>query len=523
MDYQSVSQFISTANNTCVINQEDDTYMFLGLKSGEHIFFMGQVMVAPLFGSISVAGAVLSSGRQIPKDKKPTDLDVSFYPVFSPRTHSLLSINTQPFDAPSCTLHDNTIEIDSNLIEAVFEELANDMDQFESVLVLKDLEGSGLDNIRDAVNCFTKPLIKFTKKEMEQDKKLKINYFPRFQPILQPTPGVKGFHVDSSWEVRTTLAMENASKRESPLVSVVCGAKDMGKSSYSRYLVNRLLTKYNRVAYIETDVGQSEFTPSGLISLHYITQPLLGPAYTHQQLEPERSFFFGSTSPRSNLDYYLDCIYELMDHWKRDQEQVRDEEEREWIPLVVNTLGWVSGVGYNLLISQIQKIEPTDIFAMRHHMLEYKNLPPTFNMDIVPVSREAFVVAKEAPVLHYLGCVLQHEGAMTLADNFTAAQQREITLGTYFHQSSMGVKHQLSPHWDFQKHMIDRVPWVVDWRKTLNAVWVIYEEVKLNELFYTLNGSLVGLIGDVKDYKHQKGPNHAITNDTFVSLYFILL
>ncbi|KAG1093764.1 hypothetical protein G6F42_018889 [Rhizopus arrhizus] len=139
-------------------------------------------------------------------------------------------------------------------------------------------------------------------------------------------------------------------------------------------------------------------------------------------------------------------------------------------------------------------------------------------MDILPVpSTEAFVIAKEAPVLHYLDCVLQDPNVVTLADSFTSIQQRDITLGSYFHQSGMGVNHHLLPRWDYKKHMIHRVPWMVDWRQGLNAIWVTYEEVKLSELLYALNGSLVGLIGDVEDYKHQPGPNKntALNNDTF--------
>lgn len=516
MDYNSVSNFKATNENSCVINQEEDTYLFIGLKRGEDIVFMGQVLAAPLYGSISVAGAVISSGREIPKsNSEKQDLLVSFYPIFSPRTHSLLRIASEPMDKASIQSHYSPTEIDENLIEAVSDALKG---EFESILVIKDLEGiSGLEDVSDAVNVFTKNLVKLNRKEAVRQKKLEINFLPGFHPILEVTGGVKAFKVESSWESRTNISLENAAKRATPVVSVVCGAKDMGKSSYCRYLINRLLTKYKQVAYIETDVGQSEFTPAGLLSLHYLSNPILGPPFTHQQLEPERSFFFGSTSPRSNPDYYLECINELIDHWKQDQEKVRDEEESEWIPLIVNTQGWVSGVGYNLLVSQIQKVEATDIFTMRHHIHEYKNLPHTFTMDILPITTEAFKLEREAPILHYLDCVLQDTSVMTLMDKFTAIQQRDITLSSYFHQTGMGQENYLDPKWDYKQHMIERIPYVIDWRQSLNAVWVIYEEVKMKELFYALNGSLVGLIGDIIDYKQENGPKTEVLTDEFVS------
>jgi len=48
--------------------------------------------------------------------------------------------------------------------------------------------------------------------------------------------------------------------------------------------MNKLLifeknNRYDAVAYLETDVGQCEFTPSGLISLHIISEPVFGRDY----------------------------------------------------------------------------------------------------------------------------------------------------------------------------------------------------------------------------------------------------
>ncbi|KAI8352479.1 Pre-mRNA cleavage complex II protein Clp1-domain-containing protein [Choanephora cucurbitarum] len=502
LDHRSVSRFTPTVNNSCIINQEDETYLFIGLQKGEHVLFMGQVSVAPLFGSISIAGATLSSGRPIPYTSPTDELPVSFYPVFSPRTHSLLSIASVPLETASIQSDHDIEELDDCLLQAVFEEL-KDMTLFEAVVVIKSLERSGLDQMQEAMGTFNKSLTQLTRKEYKK-KSQAVHLLPGFQPILEPTAGVKALQIESSWSSRVDVSLTAATERQGPVVSVVCGAKDMGKSSFSRYLINRLLSKYKHVAYLEADVGQSEFTPSGLLSLHYLQQPILGPPYTHQHLQPERSFFFGASSPRSHPDYYLDCLSSLVDHWRADQERVRDQQaESSWIPLVVNTQGWISGVGYHLLLSQIQKIEPTDIFAMRHPMYDYKNLPSTFAMDVMPVSTEAFKVAKEPAVLHQLDCVLQDATVVTLADAFSSIQQREMALASYFYQTEMD---SMVPQWKFSSPLIARVPWMVDWRQSLQAIWVIHEEVKLNELFYALNGSLVGLLGHL-DPPAKTSPN----------------
>jgi len=47
------------------------------------------------------------------------------------------------------------------------------------------------------------------------------------------------------------------------------------------------LCRYAKVAFLECDVGQTEFTVPGVVSLHTLSSPVFGPPYTHQQL-PEK-------------------------------------------------------------------------------------------------------------------------------------------------------------------------------------------------------------------------------------------
>ncbi|CAJ0644541.1 16239_t:CDS:2 [Entrophospora sp. SA101] len=60
-----------------------------------------------------------------------------------------------------------------------------------------------------------------------------------------------------------------------PLIGITVGHKNVGKSSFSKYLLNRLLNVCPKVAYLETDIGQSEFTPEGILSLNIIESPIL--------------------------------------------------------------------------------------------------------------------------------------------------------------------------------------------------------------------------------------------------------
>ncbi|RWW02507.1 hypothetical protein GW17_00034409 [Ensete ventricosum] len=46
-----------------------------------------------------------------------------------------------------------------------------------------------------------------------------------------------------------------------PPITLVCGPGNSGKSTFSRILLNTLSHRFKRVGYLNTDVGQPEFTP----------------------------------------------------------------------------------------------------------------------------------------------------------------------------------------------------------------------------------------------------------------------
>lgn len=59
-------------------------------------------------------------------------------------------------------------------------------------------------------------------------------------------------------------------------VVMICGPKNTGKSTFSRLLCNRWCNK-SSVIYFDTDVGQPENVPPGLIAMSTITSPILSP------------------------------------------------------------------------------------------------------------------------------------------------------------------------------------------------------------------------------------------------------
>ncbi|KAL7598118.1 hypothetical protein Lser_V15G21497 [Lactuca serriola] len=155
-----------------------------------------------------------------------------------------------------------------------------------------------------------------------------------------------------------------------PPICVICGPPNSGKTTFSRHLLNVLIHRYRRVAYLDTDVGQAEFTPPGCLSLTLADK--IAPDLAIPCLKtPERCFFFGDISPRKDPQTYLKYIHELYDYY---HQTIRGEHLKIGVPLVVNTPGWVEGYGLNLLMNMLKHIAPTQVIKV-HVPTESKNLP----------------------------------------------------------------------------------------------------------------------------------------------------
>lgn len=84
------------------------------------------------------------------------------------------------------------------------------------------------------------------------------------------------------------------------------GAKGVGKSTCCRYFLNALLaTGVQEICYLETDLGQPDFSPPGSVSLHRLRRPVLhfAPSVLHEH-ELVASYFVGSVTPAAHPMLY---------------------------------------------------------------------------------------------------------------------------------------------------------------------------------------------------------------------------
>ncbi|EIN04313.1 hypothetical protein PUNSTDRAFT_93035 [Punctularia strigosozonata HHB-11173 SS5] len=192
-----------------------------------------------------------------------------------------------------------------------------------------------------------------------------------------------------SWNVALQDALPHQARHDSVQVMdavrtpvyLIRGPKKVGKSNFSRTLLNTLLGHYRRAAFLECDLGQSEFTPPGMVSLAIIEQPVFGPAFTHLTV-PFRAHYIGSSTARSLPSLYLDAIQALIQSYRLEVQHATflldgdvvqgpangddgDQLIEDAIPLVVNTMGWSKGMGADLNARIEEMLDPTCIFEFR--------------------------------------------------------------------------------------------------------------------------------------------------------------
>ncbi|CAH1155249.1 unnamed protein product [Phaedon cochleariae] len=279
------------------------------MKDHGTVPFFGLFSVKVLQGEVEILGCVLDENSK----------EIS---VYSPRGSSLLSIKNSTCNGkdgklseiiPTLTVPDSLKEIYINSTTAVF-------------------RCKGIDD----------PKISFIEKHISQQifPKTDKKEFP--QVMFEPKGDWNVVVENSEWD--TILETVTPSTK-----LLVTGGKGVGKSTFIRYAINRLLNAHKKIRVVDLDPGQPEFTVPGCVSYLTLTEPILGPNYTHLK-QTERSYL-SSINVGHDPDQYLYSVKFLM----------REVDSLQNLPTIINYMGFTSGIGLNIISSAITYILPTDV------------------------------------------------------------------------------------------------------------------------------------------------------------------
>ncbi|CAH0019134.1 unnamed protein product [Clonostachys rhizophaga] len=167
-----------------------------------------------------------------------------------------------------------------------------------------------------------------------------------------------------AWNKKLAASLASHADQTS-YTTLVCGPKSTGKSTFSRLLTNRLLTRSSRsvpsgVAILDLDPGQPEYAVPGTLSLVHVTKPNLSAPFSHSCFENEgakviRCHALAAVSPASDPDLYRECAFNLHDEYLSKLQN---------LPLIINTPGWVLGTGLQLLEDIIKRTSPSEVIYM---------------------------------------------------------------------------------------------------------------------------------------------------------------
>ncbi len=160
---------------------------------------------------------------------------------------------------------------------------------------------------------------------------------------------VEGNTIPQSWAESLQLLMGIQKK---PVIAMVVGKADSGKTSYCTYLINKLISAKHNVAILDGDLGQSDIGPPCTVAFAFAAKPLV----ELYSLKAENAFFVGATSPSEAIGKTIEGMALMKTEILGKAADF----------VVVNTDGWVEGeeaVEYKVQLAE--KLEPDVVLCIQ--------------------------------------------------------------------------------------------------------------------------------------------------------------
>jgi polynucleotide 5'-hydroxyl-kinase GRC3/NOL9 len=140
--------------------------------------------------------------------------------------------------------------------------------------------------------------------------------------------------------------------QKKPVVAMVLGKVDSGKTSFCTYLVNMLISEKQKVAILDGDLGQTDIGPPCTVAYALVTKPVTDLF----KLKAENALFAGVTSPSEAVNEMIRGIASM-------KAEILGKAADF---VVVNTDGWVEGeeaVKYKLRLAE--ELNPDVVFCIQ--------------------------------------------------------------------------------------------------------------------------------------------------------------
>lgn len=454
----------------CAIRDDKKNQAVVVMQTDQTLCFRGKCFLTCLYGRVEVMGFTIEEGQQP-------------YPLFSPASHCPLTITA--LETEHTHSRDDTAELSDILKDYLTsgsrKRLVGKVVRNSSVVLLEPMETTltrFLSSFPDLGQLFSPPMNELLSAVLDTP----LNGLGII-PLASNIEGIKASK--SLTDAVNTLVGACRGDMDGCAVILVCGSKNVGKSTFIRMLINTLLNHTGSVEYLEGDLGQTEFTPSGCLSLSTVREPLLGPPFTHQRT-PEHTIYYGQASCESDLERYLEALKSL---WHR-RPQSRET------PVIINTMGWVKGFGFQLLVDMIRFFPVSHVVQLSYGgSNQCSSLTPEFlrtahGCQTHPPAQTALDEFTEShnPPRSYVHLSVQSEfqgvGSQGKARHQRTNELRELSLLAYLSQLQSPDPGPVRPLQSLTPYQVPH---------SAVALGVIHCEVVPSHMFYAANASLVAL------------------------------
>ncbi|XP_067302275.1 polynucleotide 5'-hydroxyl-kinase NOL9 [Pseudorasbora parva] len=446
----------------------------LVMKQGQVLCFRGKCLLTCLYGHVEVLGFTIEEGQQP-------------YPLFSPPSHCPLTIKALGNNPPSSKKKKEGLLEAKAIVRNYFssepsKRLMSEVDSDSCVVLLEPLDTP----LTRFLTSFSElaEIFGLNSKEMKSQAAI-------YNPVLSAVgvtalrgPCAQGLVTSPSCReaISSLLSAWEGEFDRCPVI-LVCGGKSAGKSTFNRYLINNLLNHTVSVEYLECDLGQTEFTPPGCLSLCTVTEPLLGPPFTHMR-DPKHMVYYGQADCEADIDRYLESLKSLWRH-------VNGES-----PVIINTMGWIKGHGFQILVDLIRLFSVTHVVQLSFgNTSQCQLLTPEFlriahGWQTHPPTPSTLT---EEPGSYltirshvFLSVQSEFEGAGTPGEmqHQRSNELRDLALLGYFSKLQSSEPDPIRPLHCF-------VPYQVPHSSV--AIGITHCEVAPSNIFYAVNASIVGL------------------------------
>ncbi|XP_071863431.1 polynucleotide 5'-hydroxyl-kinase NOL9 isoform X2 [Bombus fervidus] len=493
----------SSNNDTVLIDQHSVRFYCLKNKvvaimsKNTRFCFTGKLIVQVVYGAIEAYGCVITT------QNSPIE-------IYSPRGYSNVLIETS--EKFSQNLESNIwVSLSAEGIGQKPEnKLITDIKEIQpgmAVILLSNLENKLTRFLHVFYPFKLFPKIKSVSYHSWTDPK-------RAERILQSSLYVDNYAckeiiIDQRIMQEVTDKMSKRCRENKWSCTLVAGGKGVGKSTTIRYLINTLLPVSKMVVLVDVDPGQAECTPAGCISYSLIEQPLLGPNFTHLKL-PAFQLYIGDVDVSRCITRYIEGIKMLINKLSSCPVLSR-------LPIVVNTMGFSQGIGWDIILFTIKLIRPSFVVQIMSEKPKNNYMKP-LNKEVINLQQLSWsnwstnVIDWSQPCDHELLLIhsnAERKGAPGYDNwNMEPYQKRELVMISYLSEIVQNSWNSAERYDPLSLSINQAIPYVTSFESLY--ISIPRASVPPSHALNVVNGNIVALCGiDMNNNEQQEGESMA--------------